>query len=58
MPREKNIKSAIFLVGGHLLDSLSLAGVLAACDEGLYRGGGEVGFGAETCKFVVDKHLR
>ena len=39
------------------MDSLSLKDVLGADDEGLGRGGEEVGLGAEICKFVVDKQL-
>ena len=45
-----------FGVDGHLLGSISLKDAPGA-DDGLDRRSGEVGLGAETSKFVVDKHL-
>ena len=53
MPKRRT-SNLQFYVGGHLLEALSLKDVLGADDDGLDRGGGEVG--PRACKFVVDKH--
>ena len=53
--KDQRIKYEVFMWADNLLDHVSLKDALGTDDEGLDRGGGEVGPAADARKSAVDK---